>query len=103
MGCGLGGGAVAPRPARVWIGVPREMLGPEVWATRARGVFRARPAPPGDLRMVAGEKNLRHGPALPFGGPRVVRLFEQAFRPVAFLDRARGGAHHPRQQPHAGI
>ena len=47
--------------------------------------------------MVAGEQHVRHAASLPFGGPGIVRIFQQVAR-ERLLRRAVGRAHHAGQQ-----
>ena len=77
-------------------------LQPEIRPADSGDLFGLRLPPGGDRGVMAGEQHIRHARPAPLGRAGIMRIFQQPGA-EAFLLGARPGAHHARQQPHAGI
>src|SRR5712691_10625726 len=76
--------------------------GPQVRTALARRLFRLFPPPGRNLAVMAGVQHFRDRPPLEFLRLGVMRIFQEAGLETLFDVRSLR-AHHPRQEPHAGV
>ena len=78
------------------------VLLPKIGATVTGDTFGLAAPPRTYVRVVTGNENIRHLPALPKPRPRILRILKQTVFETFFAQRLRL-AEHTRQQPYAGV